>query len=85
MASLIKANPMAVLSRQASQSQPMAALSKPMAVLSRLAIFEQGCGGAWKGRPLDFSFEGNLSTAGHCCFIKARLNNASLSKPMAAL
>ena len=46
MASLIKANPMAVLSRQASQSQPMAALSKPMAglskpmaVLSRPAIF----------------------------------------------
>ena len=60
MASLIKANPMAVLSRQASQSQPMAALSKPMAVLSRLAIFEQGCGGAWKGRPLDFSFEGPI-------------------------
>ena len=52
MASRIKANPMAVLLRQASQSQPMAALS--------LAIFEQGCGGAWKGRPLDFSFEGPI-------------------------
>ena len=64
---------MAVLSRQASQSQPMAALSKPMAVLSRLAIFEQGCGGAWKRPPPRFQLRRARSDiAPHKQFINGR-------------
>ena len=84
-----KANPVAVLSRQALTTrvnrsqwplyQGLQFSSKVAAVPGRAAArFE-----LWRANPI-LRRASNLSTD-HCCFIKAGCNNASLSQPMAAL
>ena len=79
-----KANPMAVLSRQALTTrvnrsqwplyQGLQFSSKVAAVPGRAAARFQ----LWRANPI-------LRRANNCCFIKAGCNNASLSQPMAAL
>ena len=83
-----KANPMAVLSRQALTTrvnrsqwplyQGLQFSSKVAAVPGRAAARFQ----LWRANPMRRA--SNLSTD-NCCFIKAGCNNASLSQPMAAL
>ena len=84
-----KANPMAVLSRQAPTTrvnrsqwplyQGLQFSSKVAAVSGRAAARFQ----LWRANPI-LRRASNLSTD-NCCFIKAGCNNASLSQPMAAL